>query len=641
MAADIETTSAGSDNTLALVATNEYGEYDRRSLAFYGLEMLIEPHKETTITVLGAKAADSGSPPRFRWLLTRSDEDDETQPSPDYAPVLDGEFGTTVRVKLKGPAPATYVLLVQQIGSGGGGGGSGGATVMTSDGSVRGGGGGDGGVDADVVAVLAEKRVVVACKHVRRELRDLTQSDSTAFFRALGELYSVSTEEGKAKYGKKFANSKIMAAYHHSATFCYHNGLHFNNAHASFDLWAERSLQMIDSRVTLPLWDFTKDTAELGAGWPNSAIFGVDMFGSAVGSPENDFEINEGWFTNVTSLYDPDHTFITGSPNLKPGHNPYGFIDAGNNYQPSSGVARTASYCGLLSETEMTSCDVLIGCFEDNDNIYDWTTCMENEVHAAMHGQLGGGFNCAVDMEVFHEEHPEYTRGLLSYTLEYIVTNTWPTNSLVGAYNDCDMSCDVGQTEPCGCTCTVDPFDWSDDEVYEFMEKSMKVMASKLYGDKWVYTQNKDPDQYEYGFMQDGQKLTQDQTVFLLRQLFIIACEPGTLGGMAVGPSPLDPLFMVVHPIFEKALHVLLLSPTYADTYDFTWVDTDCGDGVSGGGLADTLPFTEIELGFGESADLLTNAQIQRLMNPSNPGLPYVYDKINTWGDCKEWDFVL
>lgn len=50
------------------------------------------------------------------------------------------------------------------------------------------------------------------------------------------------------------------------------------------------------------------------------------MFGSAVGTPDNDYEIHEGWFTNVTSLYDPDNTFITGSPDLQPGHNAFGFI---------------------------------------------------------------------------------------------------------------------------------------------------------------------------------------------------------------------------------------------------------------------------------------------------------------------------
>ena len=58
-----------------------------------------------------------------------------------------------------------------------------------------------------------------------------------------------------------------------------------------------------------------------------------------------------------------------------------GFIDVQMNYQNSSGVARTASYCGLVLKSKMTTCGVLIGCFEDNDNFYDWTVCMENEVY--------------------------------------------------------------------------------------------------------------------------------------------------------------------------------------------------------------------------------------------------------------------
>ena len=40
--------------------------------------------------------------------------------------------------------------------------------------------------------------------------------------------------------------------------------MHFNNAHAGFDLWTERALQMIDPRAVLPVWDFTKDTADFG-----------------------------------------------------------------------------------------------------------------------------------------------------------------------------------------------------------------------------------------------------------------------------------------------------------------------------------------------------------------------------------------
>lgn len=50
-------------------------------------------------------------------------------------------------------------------------------------------------------------------------------------------------------------------------------------------------------------------------------------------------------------------------------------------------------------------------------------------------------------------------------------------------------------------------------------------------------------------------------------------------------------------------------------------------------------PQAEIDLGYGDSADLLTNSQLQLLLHPANPGLPYLYDKINTWGNCNEWAF--
>lgn len=46
--------------------------------------------------------------------------------------------------------------------------------------------------------------------------------------------------------------------------YCFHNGMHFLNAHASFDLWVERSLQMIDPTVSLTYWDFMVDAANLG-----------------------------------------------------------------------------------------------------------------------------------------------------------------------------------------------------------------------------------------------------------------------------------------------------------------------------------------------------------------------------------------
>lgn len=46
--------------------------------------------------------------------------------------------------------------------------------------------------------------------------------------------------------------------------YCFHNGIQFLNAHASFDLWVERNLQMIDPTVSLAYWDFMIDAATLG-----------------------------------------------------------------------------------------------------------------------------------------------------------------------------------------------------------------------------------------------------------------------------------------------------------------------------------------------------------------------------------------
>lgn len=94
-------------------------------------------------------------------------------------------------------------------------------------------------------------------------------------------------------------------------------------------------------------------------------------------------------------------------------------------------------------------------------------------------------------------------------------------------------------------------------------------------------------------FYQDGVRLDEDSTMLLLRSLMMIGCEPNKVGAMATGVAPLDPIFWVLHSGFEKAQHIVQLSPGYRDTYDFEWVDSeDCDEGSSGGKLTDPYPFT-------------------------------------------------
>jgi len=83
-----------------------------------------------------------------------------------------------------------------------------------------------------------------------------------------------------------------------------------------------------------------------------------------------------------------------------------------------------------------------------------------------------------------------------------------------------------------------------------------------------------------FPLLQEGKRLDRDSTMLLLRQ-------------MITGAAPLDPIFWVLHSAFEKAQHILQLSPSYRDTYDFTWVDSgECDDDTQGSKLFDRYPFT-------------------------------------------------
>lgn len=87
---------------------------------------------------------------------------------------------------------------------------------------------------------------------------------------------------------------------------------------------------------------------------------------------------------------------------------------------------------------------------------------------------------------------------------------------------------------------------------------------------------------------QDGVRLGDDETMLLLRYIVKLGCEPGAVGTLCGGSSPMDPIFWILHPIFEKALHVLWMSPQYRDSYNFEWKDGTC----HGSKLDDDLPFT-------------------------------------------------
>lgn len=290
--------------TLNLKATNEYGEYDPAALALYGLQMIVEPYRETTLTSTG-----SGSTGIFHWRIVEADA--SGHPLSDTPPVLDAQGSHEVVVTLTAPG-AVFLLTVQE---------------HRPDGSL-----------------IAEGKVKISCKRVRREIRDLKSAEREEYMDALETVYRVSTKEGQAKYGEGYIGVEHITAYHNSKVsgcvslqkesmlcfslilgglgcrvcemtkilnrsgnrylelhrslldsrfytsfnigscpnfqlpciklilthpqptqhYCYHSGLQFLPAHIAFDRVMEKSIQLINPKVSMPLWDFMIDAAVYG-----------------------------------------------------------------------------------------------------------------------------------------------------------------------------------------------------------------------------------------------------------------------------------------------------------------------------------------------------------------------------------------
>ncbi|CAM9782570.1 unnamed protein product [Ectocarpus sp. 12 AP-2014] len=601
--------------------------------------MVAEPHRPTTLTATSSVALDgggsgsgsgsgngsgggvrggvdteSGSLSVFSWKIVELGEEEV---GPAATIFEEEEGGPEVSVEFNKPGGVFLLAVEERLRAG----------AVSRDGTVV--------LNAGETAVIGRATIKVSCKHVRRELRDLSEADREAFLDAMEAYYAVPKEDGRAKYGEGFFDYQLLASYHSAdlKSFCYHAGVQFLTAHAAFGLMLERSLQKINPRVSLPFWDYMIEAETLGPDWQGSPIFDDDMFGRAMGSADNGYQISDGRFGKISAIYDPHHDLPGNGLDIGPHHNAYGYLSATYNYQEAPLLTRTSSFCNLKADSVFATSDDFFGCFSAHDTLGDWEHCMESKVHGDMHGLLGGAFKCNVDMHEFHEDHPEYTTGLLTFVVEYLTTKFWPNNNFMPpGSNTCDTECVSGQ-EPCGCTCSVDAMALSEDEIYSLTSTFLSQATQRFSGH--AYISYDESSERPWGFQQNGERLDDDATMFLLRQVVKLGCEPGAVGVMVGGVSPMDPLFWVLHPLFEKALHVLWMSPTYRDGYSFDWTDGSC----SGSKVDDVLPFTAQDLGMGAGTDLLTNRELMDILHPSNPRLPFVFEKFDTWGTAKSWDF--
>ena len=226
------------------------------------------------------------------------------------------------------------------------------------------------------------------CKYVRREMRAVTSDDKNRYLEAMRIVSTTPLDEGRRRFGSKFANLEYFAVKHIHTEECspFHGGLSFITSHAAFTLELEQALQSVDARVTQPYWDYTLDAALLGTDWDSAAVFSNDWFGSAhPGGPDN----------TVASTFFQEVPVPTNFS--RPVRNSYGRVTSTINNDPSHFVTRAHTFCGLPITMPLPGCPEMIGCLKA-ENLPDLHKCMEDELHGDLHAILGGSWDCAYEI---------------------------------------------------------------------------------------------------------------------------------------------------------------------------------------------------------------------------------------------------
>ena len=97
---------------------------------------------------------------------------------------------------------------------------------------------------------------------MKRELRNLKDSDREAFLDAMVTVWQYGQEEGVAKFGEKFTSIDTFVQIHSEASndvMCdqYHEGSGFLTHHLAMAVSFEAAIRAVNPAVTLPYWDFT------------------------------------------------------------------------------------------------------------------------------------------------------------------------------------------------------------------------------------------------------------------------------------------------------------------------------------------------------------------------------------------------
>jgi len=565
-----------SKNTLSIEVENEYTLNGDSKITAYPWE-IVEPYRDSYLSVSGGKS-DS----EYIWTITR----EKNYRGPGYVEIY---TGSTITVQFK--APGKYTVLVQEI------------------------------VNNQVVNFM-EKTYM--SKYVRREIRSLTDQDRNRYFDAVETLMSVSTDEGKDKFGSDYYDKNWFIREHMyggAEISCdhWHAGSGFLPTHIAFTLQWEKALQAVDPTVAAHYWDFTIDRESLEYHWRESSVFAPDWFGSS--RPEEGI-VNEGRWAYTPVMTDAQvYSGITNSWNLL--RSPW-------NNDPRPYLTRFETLFNYFDYDRPKGCEEYWGCLQKT-NWFELAICMNGDTHGRIHQLMGGSWGGVYD-DFLHQpllEGTVWANNTLVVESFLSVTEAFIKDFWRGGYLTCPKVCAAGTEEKdCQCYCDRSSDIWQGVNSYDLL-KNNNILSNLHNLDSTGFVQSSSSNETGTEYSLNG--LTDEENKFIWEGLVNATCRPGYIGTMYEGESPNDITFWVLHTTMDRLWHWMRLSPYYYGFND-TWVDGQYGkcpghyqNDISGN-------FSNL---FDHKNELYTNADLYTLLHPKNDDLQYVYDNFK-WSHCEE-----
>jgi len=452
----------------------------------------------------------------------------------------------------------------------------------------------------------------VICRYVRREIRSLTDTDREDFLSALELAYSVSSEEGKQKYGPNFVNAQTLVAIHNKRAGdinCdhMHDGYGFMNSHVALTLVFEMSLQSINPKITIPYWDYTIDTIDMKstgstASFQSSIFFDDNWFGEA--APPSKV-MTRGLFA-----YLPVQTHMFNSTTTV--HNAYGYLRAPWNQNKIPYITRNDGMCGFRI-TDIAGCDHHYKLLQV-DTFSEFMKLSQYGPHGTIHIALGGMWGS--DWRS-HLEKAGYNMSETKYF----------DNAIFGKYKNfyrsrilqCPEYCSADTSNnDCKCTCP---------DYEEYISNSIKL--EKIVTSFINEVKDLDSKYYE---------------VFLNLLCNKFEDSAPILGDQLESASPGDPSFWPIHPTMERLFVWRRLngfqSIDWKDGAAWSfWRGTEFHTGsCDGHNLDDVVGFQDLFAPY--LSGVYTNADFIHFTNPLKDYLPYIYDHF-TWDHCTELGYPL